>query len=360
MSKERKESEKMVDIKRYDKSNLPWTAKQLAKSIDNGVARFDNAVQRTLVWTKEQKSLLIHSMIIGAPIPPMYATKRSKKDEKGKTVTEYDFMDGKQRSAAIHDFLRGEYKLVDVPVIVDTDGNERDINGLEFDELDEDMRDYIESYSLLIYIFDNLDQEDIAEIFFRLNSGTALKAIDSNLAKMPSLPYVVKIAEHPIFDAALSKRAKELKADKDIIIKSLIMLKQDNPALDAKQIRTFTRTVELSDDDVSELKEIYDIILKASNQITEADVQKMTVKNSIIARRILGRGHIVSLVPFIKEHKDEDILYIRDFLWYFFSGEEKASVATDYNDASTQGSGHRENVEKRQQVLEREWKRFKK
>lgn len=348
--------ERMVELRRFDKNTLPWSAKQLVKSMDNGVAKFDNAVQRSLVWTKEQKSLFIHSMIINAPIPPMYASKK----KVGKNVI-YDFMDGKQRSNCIHSYLNDEFRLDDIPVTYDVNGNEIDYNGFLFSELPEDIQDYIKDYSLVIYAFDDLDPEDFADIFYRLNHGSVLKQIDKNLAKMPYLSYVVKIADHPIFESALSRKAIESKTDKDIIIKSLLMIKEPEPALDAKEIRSFTKHIELSDEDVNHLKEIYDIILDISNQIRESEVHKYDpIKNSIIARRILGRSHIVTLVPFIEKHMDEDIMYLRDFLWKFYSGDDKASIVAAYNDASTQGSGHKENVHRRQLALDNEWKRFKK
>ena len=344
--------ERMIELKRYDKNTVPWSAKQLVKSMDNGTAKFDNAVQRSLVWTKEQKSLFIHSMIINAPIPPMYASKKNKV---------YDFMDGKQRSNCIHSFFNDQFRLEDIPITYDADGNEIDYNGFLFSELPADIQDYIKDYSLVIYSFDDLDPEDFADIFYRLNSGSILKPIDKNLAKMPSLPYVVQISNHPIFEEALTKRAVELRTDKDIVIKSLMMIKETEPALDAKEIKSFTRTIELNDNDVKHLNKIYDIILDISTQIKDSEVHKYDpIKNSIIARRILGRSHIVTLVPFIEKHMDEDILYLRDFLWKFYSGENKASIVGAYNDASTQGSGHKENVHRRQMALEKEWERFKK
>ena len=80
----------------YNRHPQNWNARQIAKMMENGTARFNNAVQRGLIWTLEQKSLLIHSLLVGSPINAMYAIRNDDKV--------YDFIDGKQRSNAIKDF----------------------------------------------------------------------------------------------------------------------------------------------------------------------------------------------------------------------------------------------------------------
>ena len=49
--------------------NINWTAKALVNQMEKGKVNYDNAVQRSLVWDTEKKSLLIHSMIYGYAIP---------------------------------------------------------------------------------------------------------------------------------------------------------------------------------------------------------------------------------------------------------------------------------------------------
>ncbi len=48
--------------------NINWTAKTLVGQMDKGRVNFDNAVQRSLVWDNDKKSLLIHSMTYGYAI----------------------------------------------------------------------------------------------------------------------------------------------------------------------------------------------------------------------------------------------------------------------------------------------------
>ena len=56
-----------------EKSNITWSARQLKGMVMNGKINFNHIVQRSFVWEKSRKSGLIESMIIGYPIPPVFA-----------------------------------------------------------------------------------------------------------------------------------------------------------------------------------------------------------------------------------------------------------------------------------------------
>ena len=89
-------------------AKIEWTARKLYKMTQRNEITFDNAVQRGLVWDSKKKSLLIHSMLSGYPIPPFYAAKNDDK---------YDMLDGKQRINAIADFIAGKFELEGIPEV---------------------------------------------------------------------------------------------------------------------------------------------------------------------------------------------------------------------------------------------------
>ena len=122
-----------------------FTAKKLKKMVDKGTMTFDNAIQRGLVWKNDRKSLLIHSMIVGYPIPPFYA----EKNENGNM----DMLDGKQRSNTIREFLDGEFALVDLPETENESSELIDLNGKKFSDLPQEFQDNITDYSLTLYFF---------------------------------------------------------------------------------------------------------------------------------------------------------------------------------------------------------------
>ena len=218
------------------RANISWNARQLSKMIEKGTIIFDSAIQRNLVWDDKRKSLLIHSMLEGYPIPPMYAAK-----ENGS----YSFLDGKQRCNAINDFLRGKFTLTDIPEVTLEDGTEIDINGMYFSELNEELQDALNTYSFTIYYFEDITEDEISEMFFRLNFGKPLSAIELSRAKAKSLKTIQKIGGHELFKSALTEKAFEKYTHEDLVIKSYIMLTSDTPCLDTKFVRPIMETIEL-------------------------------------------------------------------------------------------------------------------
>ena len=232
------------------RANINWNARQLAKMAQNGSIRFDNAVQRGLVWDDKRKSLLIHSLLIGYPIQPFYAAK----NEDG-----YDMLDGKQRTNAIVDFLNGRFELTDVPEVEveneDSTTDMVDINTLHFDELEEALRGEIASYSLTVYYFDGITDDEISEMFFRLNNGKPLSAIELTRARAKSMDMIREIGQHELFRSALTEKAMARYTNEDIVIKSYAMLHEREPSMETKVIRPLMADADITEKDRQQLTE---------------------------------------------------------------------------------------------------------
>jgi hypothetical protein len=169
------------------KANIQWSAKQLTKGIEKGTINFDNSVQRGYCWDNNRKSLLIHSMIEGYPIPAFYAAK----NEIG-----YDMLDGKQRSNAISEYINNRYAITALPEVTTEAGETIDINGLTFEQLPEELQDRIKDYSLTVYYFDGITDDEVNEMFFRLNNGKPLTAIELTRVKAKSIEKIKGIGKH--------------------------------------------------------------------------------------------------------------------------------------------------------------------
>lgn len=176
------------------KANMNWTCKTLINQVKKGNVNFDCAVQRGHVWDNDKKSLLIHSMLANYPIPALYFAK----NDDGM----YDALDGKQRCTAISQFVNDEFELsVDFPVVFDEAGNKEDFSGCCFDNLPEWAKDAILDYSMTIYYFEDITDDEVREMFFRLNNGKPLTAIELTRVRADSLSSFQKIAKHPfLFD----------------------------------------------------------------------------------------------------------------------------------------------------------------
>lgn len=326
----------MSEIKTMDRKTLPWSAKQLATSMKKGTALYNNACQRSLVWDNDQKSLLIHSLIINHPIPPMYAIKT----EEGK----YSFLDGKQRSHAIYDFLEDDFTLTNVPPIEYDDGTEVDINGKAFSNLPDEMQDNIKTYSLCINVLEDLSDDDVSDVFYRLNNGSALKNIESLRVKCKSLKEIQRITDHPILRTTLTDQAKKRYTDEDIVIKSFIML-EEAPCLDLKYVKEFIPAMDLSDKDVGNMEAIYSKLWDIRDRM----------ENDKAKKRVITRTHFITLVGFLKDKINEKDQKLADFLDKFYGTPKATSISEKYSDCCKSGSGHKENVKIRLDELQRAW-----
>lgn len=337
------------------KANISWNARQLSKMIDKGSITFDNAVQRGLVWDDERKSLLIHSMLEGYPIPAMYAAKDME-------TKNYSMLDGQQRSNAIHDFLSGKFTLKNVPEVTLEDGTEVDINGMYFSGLDEEMQDTLSNYSLTIYYFEDITDEQIAELFYRLNNGKALSQIEHSRSVAKSLKTIQKIGKHELFTTALTEKAFARYTHEDLVVKSYIMITSDTPCLDSKMVRPVMETAVFTEDDVKLLNAVYDRILNTHKTIV-ADTSEETGKLSKkIAKRLITRTHMLSILPIVKRSLDENVSdeMFTNWVKNFFCGTKSVTKYNDYNTRCTAGSGHAENIKVRMDVIKKDYEKFMK
>ena len=145
--------------------------------------------QRPSVWTKPQKQLLIDTILRDFDIPKIYLHKRD--GEK------FDVIDGQQRIRAIWSFYNDEFALAK-----DADPvNGVPVAGKKYSELPIDISSIVDSYTLDFVILDNPNEDEIREMFLRLQNGTTLKAQEKRNAMPGNMRnFVKKVATHGFFD----------------------------------------------------------------------------------------------------------------------------------------------------------------
>ncbi len=326
------------------KANIQWTAKTLYNQMKKGTICFDNAIQRGYVWDNKRKSLLVHSMLAGYPVPAFYAAKK----ENG-----YDMLDGKQRSTAIAEFFSGKLVLNNIPPVDYTGGDEVkaiDINGMTYSDLPEELKDEFDSYSLTIYYFDGITDDEVTEMFFRLNNGKPLSAIELTRVKAKSLEKIREIGKHPIFSEALTEKAIGKYTNEDIIIKSYAVLHEKNPSLETKVIRPYMEQAELTDEDMQELTSIFDRIQAVHN----------CIKDKKAAKRIYTRTHLISIVPIMKRSITDGKTVEQMAAWAeaFFSGKKNASISEKYNENSAARANDKNAVKARLTEISKHYDSF--
>ncbi|OGZ72196.1 MAG: hypothetical protein A2908_02300 [Candidatus Staskawiczbacteria bacterium RIFCSPLOWO2_01_FULL_38_12b] len=147
--------------------------------------------QRGPVWSKKQKQLLIDTILRDLDIPKFYI----------RTVNngqyEWEVVDGQQRLRAIWEFKKGLYKIAK-----DADPvNNINIANLSYNDMSEDFKDKFESYTLDIVELADATQDEVAEMFLRLQNGSTLKAAEKRNALPGEMKdFIRELAKHDFFN----------------------------------------------------------------------------------------------------------------------------------------------------------------
>jgi hypothetical protein len=167
--------------------NLDFLEQSIGKNIDLGPA-----FQRRSRWTISQKSLLIESLLMNLPIPPVFLFE--------KEYYNYEVIDGRQRLETIKEFLENKFRLQDLQYWLHfKDKLFKDL-GLETQRML--LRRTI-SATVLLAESEGYDKADIRMILFdRLNTGgTKLNAQELRNAIFPG-PFndlILSLSTDPVF-----------------------------------------------------------------------------------------------------------------------------------------------------------------
>lgn len=164
-----------------------WSANDLISRIESGELDLDTEYQRDVIWSREKKELLIDSMLNDIDIPKIYLAHLAK-DKK------YECIDGKQRIASVLDFYNNKIQS---------------ISGESYKEISD--KNIFLDYQFSVTIIQNPTNEDISELFYRLNYGDPLNGgerINAITGKMRDFVFVT-IGKNGPFLRNLGIRAGE-------------------------------------------------------------------------------------------------------------------------------------------------------
>ncbi|MDR3452864.1 MAG: DUF262 domain-containing protein [Rhodoferax sp.] len=146
--------------------------------------------QRPAVWSNSQKQLLVDSILREYDVPKMYWRKLSSKPER------YDVVDGQQRLRAIWSFVDGDFALPSNAEPVD----DLVTAGCKYDTLPDDLRIRFDTYALDVVVLEDTDENEVREMFLRLQNGTSLKAQEKRNAMPGKMrDFVRSLTEHTFF-----------------------------------------------------------------------------------------------------------------------------------------------------------------
>lgn len=146
--------------------------------------------QRPAVWSTAQKRLLIDTILREYDVPKMYWRKVGEKPDR------YDVVDGQQRLRAIWSYVDGEFALA-----TDTESvNGIPIAGCKYEELSDDLKIQFAQYTLDVVVLEDTDEDEVREMFLRLQNGSSLKAQEKRNAMPGKMrEFVRQLTAHPLF-----------------------------------------------------------------------------------------------------------------------------------------------------------------
>lgn len=343
-------------ILKIEGSSITWTCKQIVKMMDKETISFKNVVQRSFVWEKHRMSELIWSIIMGYPIPPVYAERGNTDNEKIKV---YDVMDGQQRNTSIYKYMKDEFALTQLKPIpyLDENGKECtvDISGNKFSELEEELQDIIKDATITVKYFDNLTQNQKAEMFRRLNNGKPLSAKARTLASSKDIEGLLDIGSHLLFEEMLTEKSRTSKNQAVIVMKAWAMLNQniEEVSFASKDFNPMIEEIEISKEEKNELNDVFDFIVCVHEEL-------MARAHKKVAKKFYTETHLISLIPYLKHAIDKDISsgMMAEWIIDFFMINNDNDVYSEYEAATHGGVAKNMSIVARHEALGKSFNEF--
>lgn len=195
----------------------------LLKDIAKNKYDFNHPLQRQSgQWNKLSMSKLIDSAIRLYPIYPALVV------DNGDDT--YGVIDGKQRLTIFTSYANNEFALHKSLSPVDIDGVEYEIAGKKFEKLDEEVKERFKAREFQLYIMTNATENDIREIFARINSSKGLTNTQKRtVVENEELAKVVfELKSHPVFSKITTPTQRKKDEDKDIVRQVLMLSEMSN------------------------------------------------------------------------------------------------------------------------------------
>lgn len=342
-----------------EKASIVWSAKQLSGMVKNGKINFDHIIQRSYVWERTRKSALIESMILGYPIPPVFAKRID--DGTGKRGSNtYFIMDGKQRLSTVKEFLNDEFALSDLNPITyfDTEEDkeiEINISGAKFSDLPDGLKDFLNTVTFSVTYFDNLTKEEERELFKRLNAGKPLSTKARTLASAKNIEELLDIGSHKLFEEMLTEKAMQSKNQVALVMKSWAMLNKDieDISFASKDFNPMIEEAEISDGEKLELAKVFDFVVATHDALIDRIEKK-------IAKKLYTETHLISLIPYFKKAMDDGIseLMMSEWIIDFFMTNNSLDEYTKYMEACSGGVARNASIIARHEALGKSYEEF--
>lgn len=172
------------------------TVHDVLRRIEQGSYVLDPEFQRDFLWTDDQQSKLIESVLMRIPLPVFYLAE----DEKGRMIV----VDGLQRLSTFKRFVGNDLKLK-LP-------KQEELNTKLFKNLSPKLQNRVEDCSLILYLIDaKVPERARLDIFERVNSGVPLtrQQMRNSLYMGPATRFLKKEVHSNLFKKATGNSLNE-------------------------------------------------------------------------------------------------------------------------------------------------------
>ena len=147
--------------------------------------------QRGKVWSKDKQQLLMDTILKKMHIPPIYFRVL----ENGY----YECVDGQQRLTAIFDFFDGKFTL--------SKKYSGEMGGLFYEDLPNKTKDNFDDFEIVVFEMSNASDDEIREMFDRLQRGMPLTAGEKLNAKSGKVhTFISNLTQSPFFSEIVNVR----------------------------------------------------------------------------------------------------------------------------------------------------------
>ena len=201
---------------------LQWINNQNKK----GNISFEHRLQRpTGQWNTRMKSLLIHSLLSGIPVNPIYVV------EEENVIYP---LDGSQRTSTCIDYINDMFSLSkdtpNVSIAVTENGEqiikEYEIAGKKFKKLDDEVKETLLACTLEFCTLSDYTDEEVKIMFARQNSG---KPLNGKLLRVVHesnefSDIVYSLALHPFIQKLITPTQHKNGVDRDVIVQTFMLM----------------------------------------------------------------------------------------------------------------------------------------
>lgn len=298
--------------------------------------KFDDPIQRNQnSWDDEKKSLLIHSIIMGIPVPNIFVQMVEGK---------YNVIDGKQRLTTILNFVSNNFALHKetpaVPITTDN-GEQHDypISNTVFNALPDEFKDRIHAHTLVLEVLD-MNDEIKNVVFARLNQTEPLKPTEKLRAVMTTdlIHFIAQMARSEFIRAVnMSANTRNRLGDQEIVLQSMLFIaKNGETGIGSEDVKKW-----ITEGVTEDVLDAYKYAIHYLDEVT----QHLEGKN---VKKQLKKNHIPMLTLIALNAKDVSSEKFAEWMESFLV---QRYDKLNYKDYARLGSAKKENAATRYRIM---------